>query len=165
MEDPNFRDTPPVPDPFGERVGKAYNVLRDMIIRGRLVAGTRIVEADLAELLAISRTPVRQALGRLEHEGFVVPIGPAQRKRLIVAPMSGADFRELCQLVGAYEGLALERLDEMPPRWRRALAERLAAVNAELRLLISRPERDPDLIFDAQTRFHKTFLILPQVPD
>jgi DNA-binding GntR family transcriptional regulator len=147
--------SPPVD--FGERVSRAYFEIRDLVIRGRLAPGERVVEADLGSRLGISRTPVRQALGRLEHEGFVVPVGPAQRKRLMVAPMSGADFVELCCLIGAYEGMALAGIEGVTPEKRAELADRLAAVNATLRAAIRSAPEDADAIFRLLTRFHTTF--------
>jgi DNA-binding GntR family transcriptional regulator len=51
---------------------QAYNSVSEMIRRRRLRGGEVIVEARLAELLSISRTPLREALQRLEGEGLVV---------------------------------------------------------------------------------------------
>jgi len=50
---------------------QAYRAVSDMIRRRRLAAGHVIVEARLAELLGVSRTPLREALQRLEGEGLV----------------------------------------------------------------------------------------------
>lgn len=140
----------------GDRVGRAYDDIRDLIIRGRIPARSRVVEAELGFRLGISRTPVREALARLEHEGFVVPIGPSLRKRLVVAPMSGDDFVELCALIGGYEGMALATLDRHDPEWRRDLADRLSAVNAQLRE-VTDAETAADVVFELLTRFHTIF--------
>ena len=51
---------------------RAYEELRSAIVGGRLVPGTLVVETDLAEMLGVSRTPVREALLRLELEGYLV---------------------------------------------------------------------------------------------
>lgn len=66
----------------GERLADAvYRSLRAAVHQGRIATGTRLIEQDLAEALAVSRTPVREALRRLEadgllestpHKGFVV---------------------------------------------------------------------------------------------
>jgi DNA-binding GntR family transcriptional regulator len=50
---------------------EAYDVLRSAILSGRLPAGARIVEADVARQMAISRSPVREAVRKLEHEGLL----------------------------------------------------------------------------------------------
>jgi DNA-binding GntR family transcriptional regulator len=52
----------------GERV---YRLIRDSIMDGRLAPGDRITEEELGELCGTSRTPVREALGRLSSEGLV----------------------------------------------------------------------------------------------
>lgn len=49
----------------------AYRQLSEEIVSGELAPGEMLVEAQLAARLGISRTPVREALGRLEQEGFV----------------------------------------------------------------------------------------------
>jgi DNA-binding GntR family transcriptional regulator len=56
-------------------VDEATQVLRDAILAGRFPAGARLRQTDLADRLGISRTPVREALGRLAFEGLV-RLGP-----------------------------------------------------------------------------------------
>lgn len=50
----------------------AYDSLKAMIITGQLPPGSRLTEIDLAEKLSVSRTPIREALNRLERDGLVV---------------------------------------------------------------------------------------------
>ncbi|MEM7280907.1 MAG: GntR family transcriptional regulator [Pseudomonadota bacterium] len=50
---------------------KAYEVIRSEIVEGRFAPGDRITEADIAEKAQVSRTPVREALRRLEAEGLI----------------------------------------------------------------------------------------------
>lgn len=50
----------------------AYNVLKQMILTGHLKPGQKLAERDLTERLRISRTPLREALSRLEQEGLVI---------------------------------------------------------------------------------------------
>ena len=54
------------------RSERAYQQLRGAIQAGQLLPGTRLREVELAESLGLSRTPVREALSRLESEGMVV---------------------------------------------------------------------------------------------
>ena len=49
-----------------------YESLKGMIITGQLPAGSRVTEVELAEKLRVSRTPIREALNRLERDGLVV---------------------------------------------------------------------------------------------
>ncbi|BBK34932.1 GntR family transcriptional regulator [Allostella sp. ATCC 35155] len=59
-------------DGFGKSLGdRAYDQLLDRMLEGGLPPGTLLQERALAEMLGISRTPVREALAKLESEGFV----------------------------------------------------------------------------------------------
>ncbi|MCO7174886.1 GntR family transcriptional regulator [Sporolactobacillus kofuensis] len=51
---------------------KAYEVLRDMILNGDLPSGARITEGKIATMVGVSRTPIREAIQRLEHEHLIV---------------------------------------------------------------------------------------------
>lgn len=51
-----------------------FETLREAIINGTLKPGERMMEIQLAEQLGVSRTPVREAIRKLELEGFVVMI-------------------------------------------------------------------------------------------
>lgn len=60
-----------MPVVFSNRSSKAYAFIRNQLITGRLRAGARVVDAEVATEMGISRTPVREALIRLENEGLV----------------------------------------------------------------------------------------------
>lgn len=51
---------------------QAYEIIREMIIGGKLVAGQKLTEESLAAILNVSRTPIRDSLRRLEQDGLVV---------------------------------------------------------------------------------------------
>ena len=55
----------------GRLTDLAYQHVRERIVRGELPIGTPLGETELAEAVGSSRTPVRQALGRLLQEGLV----------------------------------------------------------------------------------------------
>ena len=57
--------------PHGHAGEIAYAAIRDRLLRDEWPAGTRLLEADLAALTGVSRTPVRDALRRLSNEGFL----------------------------------------------------------------------------------------------
>jgi DNA-binding GntR family transcriptional regulator len=63
-------DIKPFEQEYSTLRGRSIELLREMILGGRLPPGTRINEAELASLLGISRGPVREAIQRLTAEGF-----------------------------------------------------------------------------------------------
>jgi DNA-binding GntR family transcriptional regulator len=80
-----------------------YRELRNAILEGALRAGTRLREIELAQQMDVSRTPVREALRRLESEGMVT----ADRARgLIVSEITHEMVRELYAMREMLEGTA-----------------------------------------------------------
>src|SRR4051812_29285735 len=77
--------------PHGSRPEQVYARLRDLIVQGLLSPGSRIIETEIAGRLGVSRTPVREALQRLQQEGFVTGNPGAQQSRLTVAPLTRMD--------------------------------------------------------------------------
>ncbi|MHA6631782.1 GntR family transcriptional regulator [Pseudonocardia sichuanensis] len=82
--------------------------VRAAIVSGELAPGEPLRDRQLAEMLGVSRTPVREALHRLEALGLVVPRG---RGGWVVSPFTEQDVRELFQLRLLLEPLGLEELD------------------------------------------------------
>jgi DNA-binding GntR family transcriptional regulator len=82
----------------------AYTSLREAIVNGRLAPGQQLAEVPLSKELQVSRTPLRQAIERLESEGLVVR---AMNGRLNVAPVSEEDVKHLFTVRMALEDLAL----------------------------------------------------------
>ncbi|MEW9503337.1 GntR family transcriptional regulator, partial [Jeotgalibacillus marinus] len=76
----------------------AYVAIRDKILSGELEGGTKLVEERLAEEIGVSRTPVREAIRRLEQEGLI------KKKR--VANPTESDLRHLFQVRIILEGQA-----------------------------------------------------------
>lgn len=82
------------------------------LMSGQLEPGTQINELALCEELGVSRTPLREALLRLEFEGFV----EAQPgKGFNVTPLRPDTAFELHSLVGLLEGLAVRSIGSLPP--------------------------------------------------
>lgn len=77
--------------------------LREAIVNGVLIPGERLMEIQLAEEMGVSRTPVREAIRKLELEGFVVMI---PRKGAYVAGVSFKDVKDVFEIRAALEGLA-----------------------------------------------------------
>src|SRR5881392_732559 len=115
-----------------ERANRLYDSLRNLIVRGQLAPGARIVETEVAERFGVSRTPVRAAFQRLEREGYVVASATHQA-RMTVAPLTREDVGELLEIVGELEGLAARGAARLPDDSRDRLARDLAAINSEFR--------------------------------
>lgn len=82
---------------------KIYDMLRKEIITLRLSPGEPLSEENLAKRFKVSRTLVREALRRLNHEGLVEQI---PRKGAFVAKIGLTDVREIFQIREATEGIA-----------------------------------------------------------
>jgi DNA-binding GntR family transcriptional regulator len=96
--------------PLREVVSEA---LREAIVSGVLKPGERLMEIQLAEELGVSRTPIREAIRRLELEGFLVMV---PRRGTYVADLSIKDINEVFEIRTALDvlaaGLAAERITE-----------------------------------------------------
>ncbi len=104
----------PRPPSLAERI---YARLKDDIFEFRLMPGDRFSEGEVAERMSASRTPVRQALHRLQREGF---LDVHFRSGWQVRPLDFAQFDELYELRILLELDAVRRLcqrpsDEQPP--------------------------------------------------
>ena len=80
-----------------------YETLREAIKTGGLTPGERLMEIQLAEELGVSRTPVREAIRKLELERFEVMI---PRRGTYVANLSLKDINEVFEIRAALDGLA-----------------------------------------------------------
>lgn len=79
----------------GSLSAQVYLTLRESIADGRLAPGSRITERQLASALDVSPTPVREALGKLEHEGLIEKVGP---RRLQVVDHPAETLHELMEV-------------------------------------------------------------------
>lgn len=94
-----------------------FDVLMNAIMQGQLSPGERLLEVQLAEEMGVSRTPVREAIRRLELEGFVVMV---PRKGAYVAGLSINDVECVYEIRTALETLAArlaaQRMEEVDYR-------------------------------------------------
>ena len=123
-----------------------FESLREAIIGGMLYPSERLMEIQLAEEMGVSRTPVREAIRKLELEGLVVMI---PRKGAYVAGLSLKDIADVFEIRGALEGLAAELAAE------RATDEELEAMERYL-VKISEEIENGDLtkVVETDTDFH-----------
>lgn len=137
-----------------------YHAISQALRSGRFPANSRLVEADLAAALAVSRTPVRDALRRLQSDGLV---RSEPNRGYVVADLM-EDVAHLFLIRERLEGLAagmaaetitrpeLEELDKLQVEMDRLLAtsptdvERLVDLNGELHQRITAASRSPRLI-------------------
>ncbi|KAB7705608.1 FCD domain-containing protein [Bacillus aerolatus] len=81
----------------------AYLYLKELILEGTYKSGDRLIERELAAKLAISRTPIREALFRLESQGFVKTV---PRKGVVVSNISEEEVIEVFTILSSLEVLA-----------------------------------------------------------
>lgn len=123
-----------------------FEALREAIVNGTLAPGERLMEVQLAEELGVSRTPVREAIRRLELEGYVVMV---PRKGAYVASMSAKDVADVFEIRAALEGLAAELAAE------RITEEELEELERRLHFVALRVEQgDLERLVEADTEFH-----------
>ena len=127
--------------PLREQVRRV--VLR-RILQGELSGGANMNEAQLADDLGVSRTPVREALMQLEQEAFLVS-DPG--RGFFVAPMTAQEVRDLFPLIGVLESTALRWAGPPPAS---ALKE-LDAINDALAGI----DEDPEAALNLNGQWHR----------
>lgn len=123
------------------------DAIREAIINGTLKPRERLMEIQLAEELGVSRTPIREALRKLELEGFIVML---PRKGAYVADVSFKDIADVFEIRAALEslaaGLAAERItDEELEEMERHLVEKADAI----------ARHDMTQLVEVDTKFHE----------
>ena len=142
---------------------RAYAALRDAIVDGTLAPGERLRDAELCDWLGLSRTPVREALGRLEQDGLVET---APQRFTRVTPLDRRDARDAFPLVAALHALAAELA--VP----RLAGDDLVAMDAaNARFAAAQRGADVEAALAADDAFHAVFVAasanaeLPRVLD
>lgn len=138
---------------------RAVLQLREKLLAGAFPPGERVAELTLAPLLGVSRTPLRLALGVLEHEGLLrtLPSGG-----FVVRDFTAADIADAIALRGVLEGTAARMAAE---RWAgsRSLAPMREAV-AAMDALMQNGLEDFAGYVAKNERFHAALLALAQSP-
>ena len=129
-----------------------FENLRTAILEGNLKAGQRLMEVQLAEQLGVSRTPVREAIRKLELEGLVVML---PRKGAYVANMSFKDFIDVLEIRSSLEGLAASLAAE---RLREEDIEDLERVAKEFETSVR--EADIDNVLKKDVEFHEKIFLM-----
>lgn len=127
---------------------RAYVAIRNMILSGELPAGAQVVEEALAERCGVSRTPVREALRRLESDLLV---HRTDTQRSFVADWSLDDVADAFELRAMLEGQAAKRAAE---RMTDGALERIRVANRQIAAAIGRPVPDVAGFLEGNREFH-----------
>src|SRR5690606_27514096 len=147
------KDREMVAAPKVSRVDEAYARLKQEILDTRLPPGLQATEPEFALRLGMSRTPVREALIRLEAEGLVQVI---PRRGARVLPISPEDMREIYAILVALEPEAAAGIVEAGVE-----AEQLAGLEGATRRMEQALERDDlEAWAEADDAFHLEILRL-----
>ena len=130
---------------------QVYEYLRNEMKKGRIRPGSALNMDKTCDRLGVSKTPLRDALIRLEAEGFVTIL---PRRGVVVNPLTLQDIRNYYEIIGSLESTALlaagpqlggvaERMDEL----NRGMADALAKDSF-------------DLYYERNLRFHEVFIEL-----
>lgn len=136
----------------------AFQEIRELIVHGKMSPGTWIVEADLAERLNMSRTPVRGAIHWLQREGYVLEQRQVSKSRMVVAPLTKEDANELYLIIGRIEGIAGRGAAQMSEPKRIALAKELTTINENLLGIADGRGGHAGEIFDLDRNFHRLII-------
>lgn len=150
-------------DTKGRNIYAAYEAIRSLIVAGQLGPGSRLVERDLAEYLNLSRSPVRSALLLLREEGYVISRG-GERARLVVAPLTRADARELYRILGFLDGESARRAAMLDETTRQAVAANLRRTSRQLDEVAARVPFDARQFFDRDLEFHHHYIERTNTP-
>lgn len=152
------------------RVEQAYNYLKQAIQTHRLKPGDRLREAELAEVIGVSRTPLREALARLESDGMIVN---DSTRGLVVMELDYNMVSELYYMREVLEGTAarlaaqhasdveLTIIEEICEQYRRSLGDgpALAAKNRQFHEALYRCAHNRYLL-RTLTALHDTLALL-----
>ena len=128
-------------------VDDATQALREAILEGRMPGGERLRQTDLAARLGISRTPIREALGRLQHEGLIELLPQGGVRVTLLDPAEAVELYDLREVLdGLAARLAAGRAGTASlGRLERALGQMAACIE----------RGDPGPWFRAHVAFHE----------
>ena len=124
-----------------------FNTLRRAILKGELEPGERLMEIALANKLGVSRTPIREAIRKLELEGLVIMI---PRKGAEVADITEKSLRDVLEVRKALEELAVQLACE---KITQEELEELEKAGENFKKVLNR-SKDITEVAEADVRFH-----------
>jgi len=147
LENTNILESKPLRERIADR-------LRSDIIKGTYKDGERLVEPKLAEMLGISRTPIREALRQLENEGFVEIV---PRKGAVVKELTLKDIDDLYAIKANLEGLAAKQATENISE---KDIEKLNSINEKFHKISSGKTNIIEEYLKYNLDFHNMFIVL-----
>ncbi len=136
----------------------AYRKIRSFILSGEAHPGMQLTEEQLAEISGVSRTPVRDAVQRLENEMLLVR---SASKRLSVADWSDDEIDEMFTLRGMLESHAAQRAAQ---KMNAGSLKQLREINEALTKAVDQTTPDIATFLDANRQFHDLILDCAQSP-
>ena len=121
----------------------AYELLIEAIDKGTYPPGARLVEAELADRFHVSRTPIREALQKLETQHFLIRDG----RSLIVSKLNHSEVRELFEVRAELEGLAANLAAQHAAEEEILVLQQM--IDADRNLI-----NEPDRLVQTNRRFH-----------
>lgn len=137
---------------------QAYGKIRGFLLRGDAKPGEQLTEDQLAQITGVSRTPVREAVRKLESEMLLVR---NESKRIFVADWSRDDIDEMFTLREMLEGHAAERAAD---RLSDKQISELEAVNSKLHAAVDQEPPDVIRFLDENRVFHEIITEAAQSP-
>jgi len=131
---------------------KTYEHLKSNIFSGRFAPGERLAEEHLAEELGVSRTPVREALHKLEQDGLIEPL---ESRGFCIPRDSSEEIEDLFELRTVLEGYTLKIICErITPEQIEALERIIDKAEEALR------RQQIEEVFNWNTQFHDSLYTL-----
>ena len=134
-------------------VDDAYRKLKDAIRENEFPPGYQGSEQEIASRLGMSRTPVHEAVIRLQEEGLVRVLA---RRGVVVCAISADDMREIYEVIIALESAAAELLSERPSQERLSTARELESANKAMENALKKS--DLTAWAKADESFHKLLI-------
>lgn len=116
----------------------AYEAIKRAIMENTYRPGHQLGEMEIASQLGMSRTPVHEAVARLQEEGFVRIL---PKRGILVLALSPDDIHDIYDVIIGLEGAAAERIAEQPKAQRASIAQSLELHTAEMESALSAGNR------------------------
>jgi len=130
---------------------KVYDFLKEQMNEGKLVPGSLINLQEISKSMGISMTPLREALVKLEVEGFITII---PRRGVVLNTLTLSKIKEIYQIIGSLEAAALE---DFYSSINEETISDLKKLNAKMEEALKK--KDFNAYLDMNRNFHETWLI------